>query len=87
MANTDFVTAAELLAMIGQARAFLCQKGLKKGDRCAAAGAQQHSLGGDGSGGHGGRLDCRSALFASGSGGTCRHDEGQLASADLLRRC
>src|SRR6185369_1076243 len=29
------VTGSELLEMIGHARAFLVQKGLKKGDRCA----------------------------------------------------
>src|SRR5437868_5768366 len=33
--KTVSVTGSELLEMIGHARAFISQKGLKKGDRCA----------------------------------------------------
>src|SRR6185295_11113335 len=33
--KTVSVTGGELLDMVGRARAFLSQKGLKKGDRCA----------------------------------------------------
>ena len=46
------------------------------------AGGKQHSLGGDGFGPHGRRVDRGAAVFAAGAGGIGRDDEGLHAVGD-----
>ena len=79
-------TAKALLERIAAARAFLTAAGLRKGDRCALLGAEQHRLGGVGLGRHGRGNPGGAALRAASARGACRHDSRRSARHHLLRR-